>query len=92
MNRLLPGIAVLCTLLAAAPALGDELVSQTTAANQRLQSGMNQRNLRGCMLKKMIADKGLAYNEAKRACTDQLRARNDAPARPLAAAATQTGS
>jgi hypothetical protein len=90
MNRLLPGIAVLCTLLAAIPALADELASRPP--NQRVQSVMNQRNLRGCMLKRMIADKGLAYNEAKRACTDQLRARNDAPAHPLAAAATQTGS
>jgi len=62
------------------------------ATNQRLQSNMNQRYLRGCMLKRMGADRALAYNEAKRACTDQLRAQNDTSARPLAAASTQTGS
>jgi hypothetical protein len=91
MNRLLHGIAVVCTLLAATATFADDSVNRAPA-NQRLQSIMNQRHLRGCMIKRMIADKGLAYNAAKRACTDQLGARNDAPARPLAASATQTGS
>jgi hypothetical protein len=88
MNHLLPGIAVLGTLLAAPKLFAVDSVNQSST-NQRPQS--NQRYLRGCMIKRMAADRGLAYNEAKRACTDQLRALNDSPPRPLAAATTQTG-
>jgi hypothetical protein len=91
MNRLFPVMAVLGMLLAAAQTFAVDPVIQLPT-NQRLQSIMSQRHLRGCMIKRMVADKGLAYNEAKRACTDQLRALNDSSARPLAAAATQTGS
>jgi hypothetical protein len=90
MNRRLVGIAVL-GMLAATQTFAVDSINQSPT-NQRLQSNMNQRQLRGCMLKRMVADKALAYNEAKRACTDQLRARNDSSARPLAAATTQTGS
>ena len=91
MNRLEPGAAVLGMLLAATQTLAVDSVNQSPTI-QRQQSTMNQRHVRGCMIKRMAADKVLAYNEAKRACTDQLRALNDSSARPLAAATTQSGS
>ena len=89
MNHLLPGIAVLGALLASPQLFAVDPVNQSST-NQRLQS--NQRYLRGCMIKRMAADRGLAYNEAKRACADQQRALNDNSARPLAAATAQSGS
>ena len=89
MNRLLPGIAVIGTLLAASQTLAVDSVNSSPTTLR--QSTLNQRQLKGCMIKRMAADRVLAYNDAKRACTDRLRALNDSSPRPLAAAATQTG-
>ena len=89
MNRLLPGIAVLGTLLAASQTYAVDAVNSSPMAQR--QSTLNQRQLKGCMIKRMAADRVLAYNDAKRACTDRLRALSDGAPRPLAAATTQTG-
>jgi hypothetical protein len=89
MNRLLPGIAVLGTLLAASQTFAVDAVNSSLTTQR--QSTLNQRQLKGCMIKRMAADRVLAYNDAKRACTDQLRALSDSAPRPLAAATTQTG-
>ena len=89
MNRLLLGIVVLGTLLGGSAALAVDTVNQTPA-EQRLQSSANHRQIKGCMIKRMVANRTLAYNDAKRACTEQLRAQIDISARPLAAA-TRSG-
>jgi hypothetical protein len=77
MNRLLPGIAMLSAMLAA---------SQALAGGPSRQSTLHMRQLKICMAKRMVADKTIAYNEAKKMCAEQQRARNESSAPPLSAA------
>ena len=76
MNRLLSGAALLGMMFAAAQAL---------AAGSPSQSTLDSRQIKICMAKRMITDRTLAYNAAKRVCAEQLRARNDSSP-PLSAA------
>lgn len=54
------------------------------------QSTLDQRQVRGCMTKRMSTDKTVSYNEAKRDCAVRLRAQNQTPT-PLAAAGAGGG-
>jgi hypothetical protein len=40
------------------------------------QASESLRRINGCMSKRMSADKAISYNDAKRACVDELKALN----------------
>jgi membrane peptidoglycan carboxypeptidase len=55
-------------------------------------STLNARQIRSCMFRRMIADKALSYNDAKRTCAEQLKAaQTNVTPLPLAAAGRQGG-
>jgi hypothetical protein len=62
MNRLLTGIALTGVLLAS-PIFAVELENQS----------WNKKQMASCMTKRMLADRAVSYNDAKKACTDQLK-------------------
>jgi hypothetical protein len=82
MNRLLPGIALIGLVCAGLPAF---------AVNTVRQSTLDQRQVRGCMTKRMSSDRSISYNEAKKDCALRLRAQNQMPTAPLAAAGAGGG-
>jgi hypothetical protein len=82
MNRLLPAIALVGVMYAGVPAFAVDTVRQTT---------LDQRQVRGCMSKRMSSDRTLSYNEAKKDCAMQLRAQNQISTAPLAAAGAGAG-
>jgi hypothetical protein len=72
-------IAMTCTLLVGAQAL---------AADPSSPSRISRHQMVDCMMKRMSADKGLSYNDATKACTDQLKIENaklasNAPVKPI---------
>jgi hypothetical protein len=76
MNRLLSAIAMLSTMFAA---------SQAVAGDSNRLSTLNVRQIKVCMAKRMVADRTIADNEAKKVCAEQLRARNETSAPTLSA-------
>ena len=60
-------IAVIGLILAGPPAL---------ALDPAGQSAMNKRQLVGCMIKRMRFNRTLSYLDAKKTCTDELKAQN----------------
>ena len=77
--KLLLGIALFGLLFAVPTALA---VDVTTPG----QSIVNKRQVPGCMTKRMLANKALSYNEARKACTALLKPQTAGVARPLTAA------
>jgi hypothetical protein len=77
MNRLLPAIALIGLMYAGLPAFAVDTVRSAT---------LDQRQVRGCMSKRMSSDRSISYNEAKKACAMRLRAQNQTPTAPLAGA------
>jgi hypothetical protein len=77
MDRLPCLIALLGLLFTGAAALADE---------SRHQPGIDQRQIRACMSRRMSSNRTLPYNEAKRTCAEQLKAQNSG-----AVPAPQTG-
>jgi hypothetical protein len=77
MNRLLPGIALIGVMYAGLPAFAVDTVRSTP---------LDQRQVRGCMSKRMSSDRSISYNEAKKDCAMRLRAQNQTPTVPLAGA------
>ena len=55
----------ICFFIASAPVLAAESVSAATT--------FSKRQLSECMSKRMIANRTLSYNDAAKACKDQLR-------------------
>ncbi len=82
MIRLLPAIALAGLMYAGIPAFAVDSVRQTT---------VGQRQIRGCMSKRMSSDRTLSYNEAKKDCAERLRAQNQTSSAPLAAAGAGGG-
>lgn len=82
MNRLLPAIALAGVICAGLPAFAVDTFRQST---------LDQRQIRSCMSKRMSSDRTLSYNEAKKDCALRLRAQNQAPTAPLAAAGAGGG-
>ncbi len=77
MIRLLTAIAFAGVIYAGIPAFAVDSVRQAT---------LDQRQIRGCMSKRMSYDKTISYNEAKKDCAQRLRAQNQTSTAPLAAA------
>lgn len=82
MSRLLPAIALVGVVYAGLPAYAVDTVRQST---------LDQRQVRGCMTKRMSSDRSVSYNEAKKDCALRLRAQNQPPSAPLAAAGAGGG-
>ena len=87
MKHLPFAIAVIGLMLAGPPAFAVDPVNQSI---------MNKRQVVGCMIKRMRSSRTLSYLDAKKTCTDELKAQNASLAsssasargdRPLAAAA-----
>jgi hypothetical protein len=79
MNRVSMVIAVTSAMLVGAQAL---------AVDPTGHSRMPRRLIVDCMIKRMSADKTVAYNEAIRACKDQLKTQtgklaSNAPVKPV---------
>jgi hypothetical protein len=49
-------------------------------------SVMNKRQMAGCMTRRMSASRTVSYNDAKKACTAQLKPQADIAPHPLTAA------
>ena len=63
----LPRIAVIGMVLAGSQALAVDLTNPSI---------INKKLMASCMTKRMLANRALSYNDAKKACTDQLKAQN----------------
>jgi len=50
--------------------------AQSLAGNGVSQAALNRRQLINCMNKTMYSNKAISYNEAAKACKDQLKAQN----------------
>ncbi|MEP6548114.1 MAG: hypothetical protein ABJD53_11670 [Gammaproteobacteria bacterium] len=83
MKCLLSAILSVGVMCASSAAFAADAVRQST-------STLNQRQIRGCMVKRMSSDRNLAYNEAKKSCADGVRAQNQA-ALALSAASSGAG-
>ena len=53
------------------------VVAATFLISAPVVAGEPMRQLRGCMIKRMTAEKLISYNDAKKACLAQLIARSD---------------
>lgn len=51
--------------------------TQAFAANSRNQVAMRRRQVVDCMSKRMSLNKSISYNEAAKACKDQMKRQND---------------
>jgi hypothetical protein len=62
--------------------------AQVRAADASTQSASvaNKRQMAGCMTKRMSASRTVSYNDAKKACTAQLKPQADGAPHPLTAA------
>jgi hypothetical protein len=72
MNRVVTVIAVTGVILVGAQAHAVDSTSQSRMSKRQLIVQMV-----GCMRKRMSADKGTSYNEAMKACKDQMNKEND---------------
>lgn len=86
MNRVLTVIAMTSVMLVGARALAVDSVSQSTMSKRQLIAQMV-----GCMKKQMAADNTISYNEAMKACKDQISKQSDnSTSRTLVASDTLT--
>jgi hypothetical protein len=83
MCRLPCKIVLLGLLFAGAASLANE---------SRRHATQDLRLIRACMSRRMSADRILPYNEAKRTCSEELRAQNSGTAPAPAAARTAGGT
>jgi hypothetical protein len=72
MNRLLTVIATTGVIFAGAQALAVDSGKQSTMSKRQMIVQMV-----GCMKKRMAADKSSSYNEAMKACKDQMHKESD---------------
>ena len=67
MNRLVPRIALTAVIAVGAQAHAVDSTSQSTMSKRQMIVQMVD-----CMKKRMSADKGRSYNEAMKACKDEM--------------------
>jgi hypothetical protein len=67
MNRLLSGITLIGLMLAG---------SQSFSLDLTNQSAITKKQISACMTKRMLANRAVSYNDAKKSCTEQLNAQN----------------
>jgi hypothetical protein len=79
LKYLLLGIAMTGVMFAGPKALGRDVLAPN-------QSVVNKRQMIGCMTKRMSASRTVSYNDAKKACTAQLKPQTDGVPHPLTAA------
>lgn len=62
--------------------------AQALAADPSTQNAsvVNKRQMAGCMTRRMSSSRTLSYNDAKKACTAQLKQQADGAPHPLTAA------
>ena len=72
MNRVATVIALTGVIFACAPALAGDSTSQSTMSKRQMIAQMV-----GCMRKRMSADRHSSYNEARKACQDQINKQSD---------------
>jgi hypothetical protein len=72
MNRILTVTVLISVMLVGAPALAVDSVSQSTMSKRQLITQMV-----GCMRQEMVANKAISYNEAMKACKDQINKQSD---------------
>jgi hypothetical protein len=62
--------------------------AQALAADASTQNAsvVNKRQMAGCMTRRMSASRTVSYNDAKKACTAQLKPQADVATHPLTAA------
>jgi hypothetical protein len=82
MNRAAPIIAVTGVMLVGAQAHGVDSASQPTSKRQMIVQMVD------CMKKRMSADKSRSYNEAMKACKDQISKESDVSSGALVASDT----
>jgi hypothetical protein len=86
MNRIFTIIAMTSVMFVGARALAVDSVSQSTMSKRQLIAQMV-----GCMRKQMSANNTISYNEAMKACKDQISKQTDKSAsRTLVASDTLT--
>jgi hypothetical protein len=71
-------VALTCAW-AGAPALAADVSTQNASV-------VNKRQMAGCMTRRMSASRTVSYNDAKKACTAQLKPQADVAPHPLTAA------
>ncbi len=64
MKRQSSAVVLIGALIATAPAVALDLS----------QSAVNKKQISGCMTKRMLSDRTVSYNNARKACTGQLKA------------------
>jgi hypothetical protein len=67
MNRVLSGIALISLILTGSQSLSLDLTSQ---------SAISKKQISGCMTKRMLANRALSYNDARKSCSEQLKGQN----------------
>jgi hypothetical protein len=72
MNRVAAVIALTGVIFACAPALAGDSTSQSTMSKRQMIAQMV-----GCMRKRMSADRHSSYNDARKACQDQINKPSD---------------
>ena len=72
MNRVLAVIALIGAVFWGAQALADDSIRQSTMSKRQMIV-----QIVGCMKKQMSTNKTISYNEAAKACKDQINKRSD---------------
>jgi hypothetical protein len=86
MNRVLTMIAVTSAIFAGEQAFAVDSIGQPTMSKRHMIV-----QIVGCMKKRMSADKTISYNEAAKACKDQINKQTDnSPSGTLVASDTPT--
>jgi hypothetical protein len=81
MNRVVTAIALSSVIFVGSRALAADSVNRPTMGKRQMAA-----QIISCMKKRMSANKGSSYNEAMKACKDQIKRENDdLPSDPLVA-------
>lgn len=81
MNRVVTVIALIGVVFVGTRSLAADPVSRSTMSKRQMVA-----QIIGCMKKRMSANKNSSYNEAMKACKDQIKRDNDdLPSGPLVA-------
>jgi hypothetical protein len=72
MNRAVTAVALTSAIFVGTPALAADSTSQPTMSKRQMIV-----QIVGCMRKRMSANKSSSYNEAMKACKDQINKQSD---------------
>ena len=78
MKLIFLAVALTCALVGAQALAADASTQNASVANKR--------QMAGCMTRRMSANRTVSYNDAKKACTAQLKPQADGAPHPLTAA------